>query len=136
MSSISTIITLSANVQLSHSKLSYKSSFKKANGDVIVTNYGTVVDRYLPILKKYTVDWTMSPEEMMAYAYQPKKLSMFLYGTTEMWSSIMNLNNIYNIAQFNKQTIKVFSEDVFPIIEEILIRERGELGDETINEMK
>lgn len=40
--------------------------------------------------------------------YQPKMLSLQLYGTTELWLSILRLNNMKNITEFHYPIIKVY----------------------------
>lgn len=43
------------------------------------------------------------------YFYQPKTLSMDLYNTTEMWLSILRVNNMKNITEFHNPVIKIYN---------------------------
>lgn len=43
------------------------------------------------------------------YFYKPKTLSYDLYDTTEMWLSLLRLNSMRNIIEFNKSIIKIYN---------------------------
>lgn len=44
-----------------------------------------------------------------AIFYQPKRLSMELYDTTEFWLALMRLNGMRNVTEFNQLFIKVYN---------------------------
>ena len=44
-----------------------------------------------------------------SFIYKPKSLSLDLYGTTEMWLSLLRLNNMRNISEFYEPIIQVYS---------------------------
>lgn len=121
------IIDLTRNDAVTQSNLSYKAVFKKANGDEVITSYGSVIDKYLPLLKQHTYEWEMSASEFLEFRYHPKKLSFTLYGTTELWGALMAINQIYSVTQFNKSRIFIFNEDIGPVLDEILIKEKDNL---------
>ena len=41
-------------------------------------------------------------DELSLYKYKPKKLSLDLYDTTELWSVLLELNNMYSVIDFCK----------------------------------
>jgi hypothetical protein len=43
------------------------------------------------------------------YFYQPKTLSLDLYGTTEMWLGLLRLNGMKNITEFRQSIIDVYN---------------------------
>ena len=45
------------------------------------------------------------------YFYKPKKLSLDLYGTTELWLSLLRINNMVNISEFHMPIIQVYHPD-------------------------
>lgn len=53
------------------------------------------------IIDLYTV-----PERMF---YQPKTLSYELYGTTELWLSILRVNGMRNVTEFHEPIIKIYN---------------------------
>lgn len=117
-------------LSITHKNMAFKCTFKKMNGDLIISNYGTIIDKYLPLIKQHTINYEVLPEEEKLYFYQPKRLSQDLYGTTELWSTIMNINHVYNISQFNKSNILILNQDGVDLIEEIIIREGSKMDDQ------
>ena len=66
----------------------------------------------------------LTPEEISLYKFKPKKLSYDLYGTTEIWCALLELNNVYSIIDFTMEKPKVFDPKEFiPLMNEILILE-------------
>jgi hypothetical protein len=45
------------------------------------------------------------PEEMF---YKPKLFSFMVYGTTELWLSVLRLNRMRNITEFHKPVVAVY----------------------------
>lgn len=43
------------------------------------------------------------------YFYQPKSLSEYLYGTTELWLALLRVNNMRNITEFHLPIIKIYN---------------------------
>jgi hypothetical protein len=75
------------------------------------------------------VSITFTDEEYMKYRFQPKRFCMDFYDTTELWSSILRINNMTSASQFVNQTIKAFTQDVFDVINEIMILEDERIRD-------
>ena len=46
------------------------------------------------------------PEAMY---YNPKMLSLTLYGTTELWLGLLRVNNMKNVTEFHKPFIKIYN---------------------------
>jgi hypothetical protein len=58
------------------------------------------------------------------YRFKPKMLSFDLYGTTELWSSLMELNGVLSIVDFTLETPKVFHPNSFmKKLNEVMIME-------------
>lgn len=61
------------------------------------------------------------------FFYQPKTLSLELYGTTEMWLALLRVNNMRNITEFHLPLIKVYNPaDVKELIN-ILFKREGKM---------
>ena len=43
------------------------------------------------------------------FFYKPKSLSEFLYGTTELWLSLLRVNNMRNITEFDNPVIRIYN---------------------------
>ena len=96
----------------------------KNKDDVIKIPYKSIIREYLPYLQSSVVELKLSPEEVSKYRFKPKKLSYDLYGTTELWSALLELNRLYSIIEFNKEVYKVFEPKEFmTLLNEVLILE-------------
>lgn len=96
----------------------------KNKDDVIKIPYKSIIREYLPYLQSSVVELKFSPEEVSKYRFKPKKLSYDLYGTTELWSALLELNQLYSIIEFNKEVYKVFEPKEFmTLLNEVLILE-------------
>ena len=58
------------------------------------------------------------------YMYKPKMVSNELYGTTELWSEILILNNAYSVIEFTPRVLKCYDPNRFKsFINEIILLE-------------
>ena len=96
----------------------------KNKDEIIKVPYQSIVRTYLPYFKDMIVTAELTPEELSSYKFKPKKLSYDLYGTTEIWCALLELNNVYSIIDFTMEKPKVFDPKEFiPLMNEILILE-------------
>lgn len=61
------------------------------------------------------------------YFYRPKSLSLELYGTTELWLSLLRLNNMKSIVDFKQQIIKVYDPYTLNELLEIFMKREAKL---------
>lgn len=127
-SSIQDLIEIGYRMPISHGKLHFHTASIE-NNDKIIINYQSIVDRYADYLNKIIVDYTFTDEEYLKYRFQPKLLSQDMYNTIELWSLILRINNIVSVIGFDKQKIKLFTEDIFDVLNEILIMESDDIRD-------
>lgn len=59
---------------------------------------------------------------------QPKRLSEELYGTTEMWLSLLRLNGMRNVTEFNRRLIKVYDPDTVRELIDLFLKREGKLS--------
>ena len=67
------------------------------------------------------------------YKFKPKSLSMDLYGTTELWSAILRINDIISISEFSLKKIRLFTTDILSVLNEVLILEEGNIKENKSN---
>ena len=92
--------------------------------DMIKIPYKSIIREYLPFFESIIVELPLTPEEVIDYRYKPKKLSYDLYGTTELWSSLLELNNVYSVIDFDLEKVRVFDPKELPkLLNEVLILE-------------
>ena len=61
---------------------------------------------------------------IISHRYRPKMLSYDLYGTTELWFLLLNLNGCKSIMEFTPKKIKFYDPDrLKSYINEILVLE-------------
>ena len=76
--------------------------------------------RYRQELSECIIDYFVPLESY----YKPKTISLEVYDTTEMWLSILRLNNMRNITEFNQPLIQVYNpHDVKQLINIFFKRE-------------
>lgn len=54
------------------------------------------------------IEYYTLPESMF---YKPKTVSKELYGTTELWLSLLRVNGMKNISEFSLPIIKIYNSD-------------------------
>lgn len=93
-------------------------------GEIIKIPYKSIIREYLPYFEKTVVTAKLTTKEISMYRYNPKKLSYDLYDTTELWSALLELNNMCSIIDFTSETPKVFEPKEFKkLLNEVLIME-------------
>ncbi len=123
------LINAGKKLNVSHSKIHFKAGATKPDGTQLVVNYYSLIDRYRDFINKILVKYTMTEEEFIKYRYQPKKMCLDFYGTTELWGALLRVNNMHSCTQFNKETIKMFTHDIEDVLTEILILEEDAMLD-------
>lgn len=103
------------NLSFSHAGM----LLKTRSGNVIMP-YQSLIGKYSRALKKYIVDYTLTEEEMRMYYQRPKLFCMDKYGTPELWSGILYINNMKSVVNFTKRNIKMFTNDINVAINELI----------------
>jgi hypothetical protein len=121
---ITDLINSVDNMEISYRNLHTNAVIQ--NGDeAIKVPYGSVVRNYLPYFESTLVEAQFTTAEVYKYKFKPKRLSLDLYGTTELWSALLEVNYMYSVIDFNlEKTIKVFEPKRFlKLLNEVLILE-------------
>lgn len=127
MSNMETLIKAGKNLDISHEKIHLKAFFTDKGNKKIIINYTSLIDKYQDFMSKIIIDYEMTDEEFIKYKFQPKKFCMDMYGTTELWSTLLRINNMVSALQFTNKKIKAFTQDIFDVLNEILILEDDKL---------
>lgn len=108
--------------------ISFNTTHLKSINDVndtrIILMSDNLLDKYRGDLKSYEIFLKLSKDEEKKFFYNPKFLSYELYGTTELWHAILDLNEIYSASQFSMNPLKVYDGGILTAITEILNLER------------
>ena len=109
------------DIDASHGNLQFKTRFsdmdKKRH---IVVPHQSIICKFYHILGNYITEKTLNDEEQLRYYQRPKLLSFDEYGTMELWSWIMYINNCKSIANFTPSKVRIFTQDIDIAINEIL----------------
>lgn len=68
------------------------------------------------------IEYYSLPENMF---YKPKTVSLELYGTTELWLSLLRANNMTDITQFHLPIIKVYNPGKLQELIDIFFKREG-----------
>ena len=117
-------VSSAKGIELSHNNMQFK-----VKNDGVIIPYQTIIGRFHNILTPYITTYTLSDRDYQKYYQKPKLLSYDLYGTPELWSSILYINNMVSVANFTQKTIKIFTQGITSAIEEIMTVYRDDLDD-------
>ena len=89
----------------------YNMSFSEilSNGTHVSTL--NVISDYLTELRNACVTVELSKEEQNAYFYKPKLLCYDIYGNPELYFIILLINDIADVKEFTKPSIKMLSKE-------------------------
>ena len=90
-------------------------------GNNVIVGGGCVFDKYIDFIQNETVTVALTPQEQVDYRYRPKKLSLYLYNTEELWYLLLKLNNVSSEIEFKPKRVKVLHPDKLSILNQILI---------------
>ena len=68
----------------------------RQNDEVIQVPYKSMIREYMDLMENDAIKVSLPDDEVRIYKYKPKKLSYDLYGTTELWAAILELNKMYS----------------------------------------
>ena len=87
-----------------------------------------IVQDYINELKDEAIIITFTDKEYYKYKHKPRLLSAYLYGSTEFFSIILQLNDIASEKEFTKKSIKLIPADTMKsLLEKIYIAEQNYL---------
>lgn len=67
---------------------------------------------------------TLTDEEYAKYAYNPKRFCYDVYGTTEIWDLILQLNELYSASEFSLRSLKLYAGGFFSKVSRIIDNEK------------
>ena len=98
-----------------------------ADGDKVVIKFESLLTQYRYFLKKHIVILTLTDEQYLNYRFKPKSLSYDLYGTIEMASMLLSINNVVSVSEFDFKKVKVFDSGIKDFINEVLNKEKAKI---------
>ena len=135
-STIQSVINEGLESKLNIKELSIKDVIVNSAGEKFVVNMFNLYEKYYEILLDYTTTVVLDEKEYMKYRFKPKLLSYDLYGTKELHYMLLRLNYMYSVVNFDLREIRVFTRNVIPLINEIMIIESEEFIDSEVSVIK
>lgn len=126
ISKITEFITEHDKDDLTLDKCFLKTVLTKSNGDKMIVNNIPLFENYLNELGAEPVYITMDETRLDHYAYNPKLFSYDIYGTTELWFMILQINEMHSVSEFYKPKIKTYSSRIINQLLEIFDLEKDE----------
>ena len=118
------------NLNISNARL-HRHKVLAVEGDKLVINYLPILSKYLYPLESYIETLEMDEDRWRDYRFKPKSVSYALYGTIELATTLMSLNGIVSISEFNMKRLKVFTPAIKDVLKEILNKEKKAIQDDT-----
>lgn len=117
----------SKSLKISHDKMHLKSKITTSDSNLITVNSTSLPNKYWEYIMKNCYKITLSDEDYITYRYQPKMYCFHRYGTTELWSLLLKVNNMTSVTEFKSRSFLEFNDNIFEILNEILILEDGNI---------
>ena len=96
----------------------------KKDGRNIQIPFSSLTNKYKDFLSTIIVTIELDHEFQEKYAFKPKMVSNELYGTPELWSEILILNNAVSVIDFKPKNLKVYDPNKLKrFLNEILLLE-------------
>lgn len=86
--------------------------------------FSSLLNQYRDYLSNIIISVPLNDVLRNKYRFKPKMISDELYGTTELWDTILVLNNCFRVCEFDPKVLKIYDpEKLKEYINTILILE-------------
>ena len=89
-------------------KLYFQQVYDDRTKGKMIVNSDSLLVKYMSELKTLKRKETLSTEDYRKYRFNPKKLSYDLYGTTELWALLLDINELTSATQFDLKELYIF----------------------------
>lgn len=122
-SSIADYIEDYNDLEISEDKLHLKEASSLEDDSIITLLTDSILLKYKNDLNEIVETKSLTLQEQTKYFYNPWVLSYDLYGTTEFWFLLLDLNDMHSATEFTQETIKVYDGSLVNTINAILALE-------------
>ena len=95
-------------------------AFKTVIDNEIAITFQNVITKNYQAIKPYIEEVTMTEDAFMAYKNKPNMYCHDIYGTPELASSLLYINNMTSITEFTKPKFKRFKTSIMSIVNELM----------------
>ena len=111
------------DLEVSEDKLHLKEVSTLEDGSMVTLLTDSILLKYKNDLDELVETKTLTIQEQNRYFFNPWVLSYDLYGTTEFWFLLLDLNEMSSATEFTQETIKVYDGSLMNIVNAILALE-------------
>ena len=122
-STVSKVVAEGKLLELPFEKFFLKNTLTVNEGNQIIVNQKCILDEYWDEILKISKVVTLSDKEYEEYRFKPKKFCFDFYGCTDLWFILLRLNNMVSVIDFDKKKIRIFTNEIFTILNLILTLE-------------
>ena len=123
-STVEEIVKLSEQLDFNYEKMHLKATLNVDEQTEIIIDNVSILDNYIDyIIDNCTVMYTWTSSEKEKYRYQPKKFCYDTYKCCELWFLLLKINYMVSVTDFDRDTVRIFNNNIFKTINEILILE-------------
>lgn len=123
ISTIKDYINKYRNLDVSYDTLYMKEVNTTSSGEQFILPVEPITLKYMTDLEEIVITKTFTGKEERKYFYNPQVLSYDLYGSTQYWYLLLELNEMTSAMEFNRSTIKVYNGSLPAMINAILAAE-------------
>lgn len=88
--------------------------------------FSSIINKYKDYLSGIIMEIELNEDEQAQYLYKPKLLSEDLYDTTELWDTILILNDCQSVINFKPKLVKVYDPtELKTLLNEIMLIEEN-----------
>lgn len=113
-----------SDTDITFNSLHYKEKDSVDDSTSLILLNDSILDKYRNDLAEKIVTKTLTNEEINKYQYNPKRLSFDLYGTTELWGLLLEINQLQSVTEFNINPVKVYDGSIISYINSIFSLEK------------
>lgn len=133
---ISSQITAGKSLSLNSAKLAFKDVLGIKNDTALVLNTESVLDEYMYYIRQNAAKISMDDDQIRTFAYNPKALSYYVYGTTELYQLILRLNYLKSASEFTDTVLRnniwiPSRSNIGSFITEVLNKEKTKITKQT-----
>lgn len=137
-SSVKALVVAGKQLEINNNKLHYQAvvSSDTNKQDSFIMNTESIIERYYDLISPLIEEMVFDEVQTERYRCQPRRLSMDLYGTTDLWALLLRINNKMSMLDFTDSTVKVFSYDILSFIREVTIMDEHVIRDNRLDVYK
>lgn len=111
------------NLDVSYDQLQLKEVNTLSSGEDVILPLEPITLKYKQDLQDIVMEKTLTPNEEYKYFYNPQVLSYDLYGSTQYWHLLLEINEMSSAIEFCRTKIKVYNGSLPAVINAILAAE-------------